>query len=75
MVSNTIGALPHRATLVREDKEHLTWLSTYHAPGLSQWAEQNKKEAAEKKHKAAEAKLKEQVDKKVTPCAFRPSIF
>ena len=36
-VSNTIGALPHRATLVREDKERLTWLSTDHAPGLSQW--------------------------------------
>ena len=37
MVSNAIGALPHRATLVREDKKHLTWLSTDHAPGLSQW--------------------------------------
>ena len=37
MVSNAIGALPHRATLVREDKERLTWLSTDHAPGLSQW--------------------------------------
>ena len=37
MVSKPIGALPHRATLVREDKERLTWLSTDHAPGLSQW--------------------------------------
>ena len=37
MVSNAIGALSHRATLVREDKERLTWLSTDHAPGLSQW--------------------------------------
>ena len=37
MVSNAIGALSHRATLVREDKECLTWLSTDHAPGLSQW--------------------------------------
>ena len=37
MVSNAIGALPHRATLVGEDKERLTWLSTDHAPGLSQW--------------------------------------
>ena len=37
MVSNAIGALPHRATLVREDKERLSWLSTDHAPGLSQW--------------------------------------
>ena len=37
MVSNAIGALPHRATLVREDKERLTCLSTDHAPGLSQW--------------------------------------
>ena len=37
MVSNAIGALPHRATLVQEDKERLTWLSTDHAPGLSQW--------------------------------------
>ena len=37
MVSNAIGALPHRATLVREDKQRLTWLSTDHAPGFSQW--------------------------------------
>ena len=37
MVSNAIGALPHRATLVREDKEHLTWLSYHHAPGYYQW--------------------------------------
>ena len=37
MVSNAIGALPHRATLVREHEERLTWLSTDHAPGLSQW--------------------------------------
>ena len=37
MVSNAIGALRHRATLVREDKARLTWLSTDHAPGLSQW--------------------------------------
>ena len=37
MVSNAIGALPHRATLVRKDKERLTGLSTDHAPGLSQW--------------------------------------
>ena len=37
MVSNTIGALPHRATFVREDNERPTWLSTDHAPGLSQW--------------------------------------
>ena len=37
MVSNAIGALPHYATLVREDKERLTWPFTDHAPGLSQW--------------------------------------
>ena len=37
MVSNAIGALPHRATLVREDKEHLTRLSTDRAPGQSPW--------------------------------------
>ena len=37
MVSNATGALLHRATLVRGDKERLTWLSTDHAPGLSQW--------------------------------------
>ena len=36
MVSNAIGALSQRATLAREDKERLTWLSTDHAPGLSQ---------------------------------------
>ena len=37
MVINSTGALPHRATLVREAKECLTWLSTDHAGGLSQW--------------------------------------
>ena len=37
MVGNAIRALPHRAALVREDKERLTRLSTDHAPGLSQW--------------------------------------
>ena len=38
MVSNAIGALPHHATLVREDDERLTWLSTDHAGGSSQWS-------------------------------------
>ena len=37
MVGNAIGALPHRATLVREDNECLTWLSTDYACGSSQW--------------------------------------
>ena len=37
MVENAIGALPHRATLVREDNECLTWLSTDYACGSSQW--------------------------------------
>ena len=37
MVANAIGALPHRATLVREDDECLTWLSTDYACRLSQW--------------------------------------
>ena len=32
-----IGALPHRATLVREDDECLTWLSTDYACASSQW--------------------------------------
>ena len=36
MVGNAIGALPHRATLVREDEECLTWLSTDYACGSSQ---------------------------------------
>ena len=38
MVVNAIGALPHRATLVREDDECLTWLSTDYACGSSQWS-------------------------------------
>ena len=29
--------IPHRATLVREDDECLTWLSTDYACGSSQW--------------------------------------
>ena len=33
MVGNAIGALPHRATLVWEDDECLTWLSTDYACG------------------------------------------
>ena len=37
MVGNAIGALPHCATLVREDDECLTWLSTDYACGSSQW--------------------------------------
>ena len=37
MVANAIGALCHRATLVREDDECLTWLSTDYACGSSQW--------------------------------------
>ena len=37
MVGNAIGALPHRATLVWEDDECLTWLSTDYACGSSQW--------------------------------------
>ena len=37
MVANAIGALPHRATLVREDDECLTWLSTDYACRSSQW--------------------------------------
>ena len=35
LVSNTTTALPHRATLVREDKERVTWLSTDSAPEIS----------------------------------------
>ena len=37
MVGNAIGALPFRATLVREDNECLTWRSTDYACGSSQW--------------------------------------
>ena len=37
LVSNTIGALPHSAALIREDKERLTPLYTAHAPDISQW--------------------------------------
>ena len=37
MVSNSAGALPHRATLIREANERLSWLSTHYAPGGSQW--------------------------------------
>ena len=37
IVGNAIGALLHRATLVREDDECLTWLSTDYACGSSQW--------------------------------------
>ena len=33
MVGNAIGALPHRATLVREDNECLTWLSKDYSCG------------------------------------------
>ena len=37
MVGNAIGALPHSATLVWEDNECLTWLSTDYACGSLQW--------------------------------------
>ena len=37
VVAHAIGALPHRARLVREDDECLRWLSTDYACGSSQW--------------------------------------
>ena len=37
MVGNAIGAFRHRATLVQEDNECLTWLSTDPACGSSKW--------------------------------------
>ena len=37
MVSNPARALPHRATLIRETNERLSWLSPHYAPGGSQW--------------------------------------
>ena len=37
MLGNAIGALPHCATLVQEDDECLTWLSTDYACGSCQW--------------------------------------
>ena len=37
MVSNSAGALPHRATIIREANKMLSWLSTHYAPGESQW--------------------------------------
>ena len=38
MLGNANRALRHRATLVREDDECLTWLSTDYACGSSQWS-------------------------------------
>ena len=37
MVSNSAGALPHCAKLIREANERLSWLSTHYVPGGSQW--------------------------------------
>ena len=37
MVSNSAGALPHRATLIREANKRPSCLSTHYAPGGSQW--------------------------------------
>ena len=36
MVGNSAGALPHRATLILEGNERLSWLSTHYTPGGSQ---------------------------------------
>ena len=36
MVSNSVGELPHRATLILKANEKLSWLSTHYAPGASQ---------------------------------------
>ena len=36
MVSNSAGALRHRATLICEANERVSWLSTHYAPGGSQ---------------------------------------
>ena len=37
MVSNSVGALPHRAALIREASQGLSWVSTHYTPGGSQW--------------------------------------
>ena len=37
MVSNSAGALLHRATLICEANERLSWLLTHYAHGGSQW--------------------------------------
>ena len=37
MVSNSAGALPHRATLICEANKRLSWLSTHYFPGGSVW--------------------------------------
>ena len=37
MVSNSAGALLHRATVIPEANGRLSWLSTHYAPGGSQW--------------------------------------
>ena len=40
MVSNSAGALPHRATLICEANERLSWPLTHYAPAGSQWTGQ-----------------------------------
>ena len=40
MVSNSAGALPHRATHIREADERLSWLSTHYVHGGFHWTKE-----------------------------------
>ena len=43
MVSISAGALPHRATLIRQANERLSWSLSHYAPGGSQWTRNEEK--------------------------------
>ena len=74
MGGNTIGALPHRATLVREDNECLTWLSMDYACRSSQW---NAEEEDQIVHAVQAVGAKSRGDRGVqlTECGMAPQVY
>ena len=74
MVGNAIGTLPHRATLVREDEECLTWLSTDYACGSSQWNAEEEDQIVQAVH-AVGAKSRGDRGVQLTEYGMAPQVY
>ena len=74
MVANAIGALPHPATLVREDDECLTWLSTDYACGSSKWNAEEEDRIVQAVQ-AVDAKSRGDRGVQLTECGMAPQVY
>ena len=74
MVGSAIGALPHRATLVREDNECLTWLSTDYACRSSQWNAEEEDRIVQAVQ-AVGAKSREDREVQLTEYGMAPQVY